>query len=382
MALTKTRKAKKIETPKKLLSKEPRGRKTLDPVVGELVRVIREPRLKLWPRKRFWEDVQRRFHCDVCLPVAVPQVEIIASKRVVAVGEAFDVKVIGSALAGLRAVWWFGRETGIAPLDQAHWHDLSGENYHEEIWTGVTIDRAGVYTLGANSRDVLYGVELGVPHQASEGAGIDECVVEVRDDISYDAQVDTVAARYGKPAAWVTWMKSADIRARYEPVWDRCRSVPTTLKLAFRYGGAPLAYDPPWAGEHEHMEALDRMAELSFPDLELDFLFGADPATTDMLVEVGGLGGTSHAGGNYAYLYYETIFGHEFGHVLNVPHHYPGADVSTTIHMPPGEDHCVMARNSNQYCSGCRAAMHLDLDADTSAELSAVGADILGRYPY
>ena len=339
-------------------------------------------RSKLYPVSPFWEPGHRFLSCDVCLPMSTPQVQIIASKRVVAVGETFSIKVIASATAGLTALWWFGRETGITAMDKAHWHDLSGEPFHEEVWENISLNAAGVYTFGANSRDVLYGVEIGVPHQASEGAGIAECVVEVRDDISYDHQVDRVRADYGKPAAWATWMKSADVRARYEPVWNRSRAVPTTLKLAFNYGGAPLAYNPPWASESQHMEVMDELATQSFPGLNFDFLFGADPATTDMQVVVGGNGVVSHAGGNYAYLYYETIFGHEFGHILNVPHHYAGNDVANPIFLPPGENHCVMARNSNQYCSACRAAMHLDLNADTSAAVSAAMSDISGRYPY
>ncbi len=194
--------------------------------------------------------------------------------------------MIGCASSGLKAVWWSGRGTGEVELDKAHWHALSGEAYHEQIWEVVTVDSPGTYTFGANSRDVLYGVELGVPHQASEGAGIDECVVRVRADISHDEQVNVVRARYGTSHGWATWMKSADIRARYEPARERSRTVPTMLKLAFRYAGAGLVYDPPWVDEHEHMDLPDELA------------------------------------------------------------------------------------------------MHLDLDADTSAGLSAIASDILGRYPY
>lgn len=357
-------------------------RKPTGSLAAEPLKVMGKRVLKLRPKTPFWDFPQRILFCDVCLPTAVPQVQIIANKRVVRVGETFNIKVIGSSLVGLNAVWWFGRETGIEAIDKAHWRGLSGEIYHEEIWADITIGQPGIFTFGANSRDNLYGVELGVPHQASEGAGISECVVEVRNDISYDEQVNVIKARYGKSNEWRDWMISGDVRARYEPAWERSRNVPTTLKLAFRYGGAPLAYNPPWEDEHQHMDVLDDMATLAFPGLNFEFLFGADPATTDMLVEVGGLGGTSHAGGNYAYLYYETIFGHEFGHILNIPHHYPGADTSTTIFMPPGEELCVMARNSSQYCSGCKAAMHLDLDADTSVECSAIASDILSRYPY
>jgi hypothetical protein len=361
---------------------EKKGPKKIDYSLTDPLKVMKKPALKLHPRQPLWEYQRRFFSCDVCLPIAVPQVQIIADKRVVQTGESFRIKVIGSSSVGLRAIWWFGRGTGIVEFDKAHWHELAGEIFHEEIWEDVIINQPGLYTFGANSRDTLYGVELGVPHQASEGAGISECIVEVRDDISYDEQVNIVKAKFGKTAAWETWMKSAEIRGRYEIAWERSRTVPTTLKLAFRYGGAPLAYNPPWADEHQHMEVLDEMATLAFPGLNFEFLYGADPATTDMLIEVGGLGGISRAGGNQGYLYYETIFGHEFGHILNIPHHYPGADTSTQIFMPPGEDKCVMARNSNQYCTGCKAAMHLNLDVDTSAGLAVITGDIMSRYPY
>ncbi|GJM16686.1 MAG: hypothetical protein DHS20C13_20130 [Thermodesulfobacteriota bacterium] len=349
----------------------------------DLSRIARRPLWNLYPVTPLLDpSIFTRTTCEVCMPGAVPQVQIIASKRVVRTGEPFNIKVLASSSIGLRSLWWFGIDTGLRNLDRAFWHELTGQSFHEKIWEDISIDVPGIYRLGANSRDVLYSVEHGVPHQASEGAGIAQCVVEVREDISYNAQVEVVKAKYGKSTSWRNWMRSDDIRARYEPVWNRCRSIPTTLKLAFRYGGDPLAYDPAWENEHAHMNKLEEMGSFQFPGLNFEFLFGANPANTDMLIEVGGIGGTSHAGGNYAYLYYETIFGHEFGHVLAVPHHYPGDDYLTNIFLPPGEEHCTMARNSNQYCSGCRAAMHLDLDADTSSELSIVTSDILGRYPY
>lgn len=350
--------------------------------VDELPEPRPKPTVRLRPTTRLWEVTPQFLSCDVCMPTAVPQVQIIASKRVVEVGEPFDIKVIASANAGLKGLWWFGVGTGVPNLDKAHWHGLSGEQYHEQVWTGITLSSPGNYRFGANSRDVLYGQDLGVPHQASEGAGIDHCMVEVRDDITYDAQVDHVQATFGKSAQWSTWMKSADIRTRHEPVWQRSRTVPTTLKLAVDYGGAPLAYDPPWTSEDEHMEALDLLAMLGFPNLDFDFLFGADPTTTDVAVTIGGRSSTSTAGGSSMYLYYETIFCHEFGHILEVQHHYINNDIANPVHLPPGENECVMARNSTEYCSGCRAAMHLDLDADNASALSTAMSDISSRYPY
>jgi hypothetical protein len=314
----------------------------------------------------------------------VPWAQIIASKRVVQVGEPFNIKVIGNSPIGLSEVCWSGRGTGIVELDKEHWRSAAGEITHQEIWDSITINQPGVFRFGADSRDIRYGSLIGFqsPHQASGAGYISECIVEVREDISYDAQVDTVKTKYGKNDEWANWMKSSEIRVRYENVWQRCSSIPTTLQLAFHYEGTPIAYNPQWENELQHMNALDKMATMTFPGLSFEFLFGVDPATTDMSIEVGGGGATSHGGGNSAYLYYETIFNHEFGHVLNLSHHYAGDDISASLYMPPEEELCVMARSSTQYCSGCRAAMHLDLGADTTAELSAVIDNIRNRYPY
>lgn len=320
--------------------------------------------------------------CDVCVPAAVPRVQVIASKRVVKVGEPFDVKVIGSASAGLKAIWWFGQGTGIAELDRAHWHAVPGApKYAEHVWSGVTIGKAGTYTLGANSRDVKYGVELGVAHQASEGAGLATCVVEVRADTSYDAQVELVRAKHMKTAAWASWMKSPQIRERYAPVWEASRTAPTTFKMAFRYGAEPVPYDPPWSSETEHMKALAQLADLAFPGLRFDFLFGVPPESGDVNVTVRGFGDISNALGTEVYLYYETIFAHEFGHILLVQHHYVNDNPSFPVFLPPGEEKCVMIRNSNRYCSGCSAAMHLDPAVDNGAKSAQVSAGILDRYP-
>ncbi|MEN8181148.1 MAG: hypothetical protein ABFS46_01285 [Myxococcota bacterium] len=314
-----------------------------------------------------------------------PDVRIIASKRVVAVGEPFDIVVIGHSPIGLKAIWWFGQGTGNVDHDKAHWHALTGENAAEQAWTGLSLGQPGTYTFGANARDTLYGVQLGVPHQASEGAGIDTCFVEVRTDTSYDAQVDLIKGQTGRSDAWEQWMKSAQIRPRYEPVWNRSHTSPTTIRGAFRYGGAPVAYSPPWPSEDDHMAALEQLGELTFPPIGFWTVFNGDAAVSDVVVEVRGGGTTSQAFLNESprrvYLYYEAIFGHEFGHVLDVPHHYIGSDVSNPVHLPPGETKCVMARNASMYCSGCRTAMHLDQYVDNSAAVGGISSDINSRYP-
>ncbi|NTW50066.1 MAG: S8 family serine peptidase [Chlorobiales bacterium] len=110
----------------------------------------------------------------------VPTVRIVIEPKKVKKGEPFKVTVYGTAPFGLKSVWWFGQNTGIADLDKAHWHDLVGpEKVYSYTWT-ATIDQKGKYKLGANVRDVLYPNPAdGYPHQASEGAGIEYAEVEV-----------------------------------------------------------------------------------------------------------------------------------------------------------------------------------------------------------
>lgn len=110
----------------------------------------------------------------------VPTVRISTSKTKVRKGKKFDVTVTGTAPFGLTSIWWFGQNTGIPSLDQAHMQNLSGEPVFTHTWYDVTIDTKGTYTLGANSRDVLYPNPAdGFPHQASEGAGIETTQIRV-----------------------------------------------------------------------------------------------------------------------------------------------------------------------------------------------------------
>ena len=92
---------------------------------------------------------------------------------------------------------------------------------------------------------------------------------------------------------------------------------------------------------------------------------------------------TSHYSAGTVYLYYETIFNHEFAHAMHILHHYDtDADTGDGMHMPPGESQCLMDRTANQFCSACRTALNLPLDVDNAAALTASAHEILLRYPY
>jgi hypothetical protein len=196
----------------------------------------------------------------------------------------------------------------------------------------------------------------------------------------YDVQVKSFRARYGKSAEWEGWMLTN--RDRYEPVFNAVHRLPCPLTIAVSYQ-TPLAYNPPWSSESEHMAALAAMGEPVFPGYRFSFLFGADPGAT-YAQAILGVPGNSSGGGKVLRLHYETIFPHEFGHVVNVLHHYSDADLSTIgqgLHFPPGERGCVMDRNDEQYCSACRAALNVALDVDNGPAAMAASSAILARYP-
>ena len=194
----------------------------------------------------------------------------------------------------------------------------------------------------------------------------------------YDVQIQAVRKRYGKSLEWENWMIAN--RDRYAPVFAAAHALPCPISIDVRYA-TPLAYNPPWTSEAEHMKALNRMADLEFPGYRFDFRLGRDTPGAYAQAVLGQVG-ISYASGRTVFLHYETIFGHEFGHVLNVLHHH---DTDETMgqgqHFPPGERGCTMDRNDNQYCSACRAALNVALDVDNWAEINSAVDVILNRYP-
>lgn len=198
-------------------------------------------------------------------------------------------------------------------------------------------------------------------------------------DISgqYRERVAEYKARYGMSNEWEQWMY--DHQDRYEEAFRLSLETPEIITVAFIYA-SPIAYDPPWSSEDEHMSALETVAEGGYPGYDFDFVLDADPAAA-FVTAFAGSDGTSYASGNTVNLYYETIFNHELAHVLGIKHHYSG-DYTVKEYLPPGEPLCLMARNTNQFCSACRTALGLPLDVEYSADVQAATGNILDRYPY
>lgn len=198
---------------------------------------------------------------------------------------------------------------------------------------------------------------------------------------AWDAHVHAYRLGYGKSSVWETWMLAN--RSRYINAFEKTRDKPSPLNIAFRYDSTPIAYNPPWINETEHMNALETMAELCYPGFNIEFIYNGDPIASYANAVAGIPTNSSHASGKSVYLHYETIFDHEFAHVLGIAHHYDNDDeTGDGNHMPPGEFGCLMDRNRSQFCSACRTALHIPLDVDNAVALDVAIGEIRDRYPY
>lgn len=197
----------------------------------------------------------------------------------------------------------------------------------------------------------------------------------------YTVQVRSFKVRYGKTVEWERWM--LDNRSRYERAFTKAKKAPCTINIAFRYDTTPIAYNPPWASEAQHMAALEALAEPCYAGYDFRFIVGGDPVSSYANVVAGIPTNSSHASGKDVYLYYETIFNHEFAHIIGLLHHYDTvADSGMGTHMPPGESRCLMDRNSYQFCSACRTALNIPLNVDNDEAINRAMNEIFRRYPY
>lgn len=111
----------------------------------------------------------------------VPSVTISVMPTEVKKGEAFEVKVSGSAPFGLKSIWWSGDNTGVPDIDQDYQKDMTGApKVFSHTWTGITINKVGDYQLRANAQDINYpSPDDDYPHQASDGSGIAYAEIKV-----------------------------------------------------------------------------------------------------------------------------------------------------------------------------------------------------------
>jgi hypothetical protein len=158
------------------------------------------------------------------------------------------------------------------------------------------------------------------------------------------------------------------------------------IRVEVRYANA-IPYDPPWTDENEHLAALERDAELTYVGWDFSFSFH-DPDAEFFAV----LGhrtslmwgdGVSYADAetNTVYLVWETIFSHEFAHLLGVWHHYCEDDLTgPCADRPPGEGRCIMSRDARTWGPTEQLVLGLGQQRHDAA-LEEVALDMSERYP-
>lgn len=152
---------------------------------------------------------------------------------------------------------------------------------------------------------------------------------------TYEGQFANFKAGYGKSDEWEDWMIAN--KARYEATFFASSAKPATITISFRYETAPINYNPAWIDEAEHMNVFAAMAEGAYSGYNFNVVFEGNTSTSYANIIAGIATNTSYSSGKNVYLYYETIFNHEFGHTMNLPHHYDSTgEIGDGKHMPPG----------------------------------------------
>lgn len=155
----------------------------------------------------------------------------------------------------------------------------------------------------------------------------------------YAADVQASQSEYGMPTEWTEWMLAR--HAEWSDAYEIGRSGKTEWRLDVVYE-RPDRYT--WASPDEHWVALEVALELAYPGW--DFTVGSGIQNPDRTLHMGHAG-RSESSGTHAYMAWDGIVVHEFGHTVGLRHHYEmrdGRAVATPDSHPPGERDCAMGR--------------------------------------
>lgn len=201
---------------------------------------------------------------------------------------------------------------------------------------------------------------------------------------NYEHDVSAYQEEAGMQDQWKIWM--IEKKDWWSKAYIRPRRNSHDVRIYVRYEN-PIAYTPAWSSEEEHFAALKHLAELQYPGWNFTFLEYSEGDEenlegNDAIAILGGHG-TSSASGRTIYLVYETIFAHEYGHTLGLHHHYCGGTGLDHCpeNFPPGEDKCVMARDSASFGPTENSFLLLTTGERQDDAINAIIADINGRYP-
>ena len=114
------------------------------------------------------------------------------------------------------------------------------------------------------------------PPDAEPPPSIEEIVLADYENDAYMFELDN-----GLPLGWADWM--IERKARFAGAYVRAR-IDRRIRVEVRYD-VPIAYDPPWTDEDEHMRALERMAELAYVGWDFSFSLDDPDRTLQALAE-------------------------------------------------------------------------------------------------
>lgn len=205
--------------------------------------------------------------------------------------------------------------------------------------------------------------------------------------LDYEADIAVYQEEAGLSDEWANWMIQGEREDRGKGWWSKAyingRRGDHEVRVHVRYQ-SEVPYNPPWANEEEHFAALKYLAELQYPGWGFTFLaYGETDLEENDIVAILGGSGYSYAGGRTVYLVFETIFAHEFGHLLGLHHHYCGDEPSDHCpeNFPPGEGNCIMARNSVSFGPTENSFLLLTTGERQDEKIKEAVSNINNRYP-